>query len=185
MLRNDPRRLLRAVRPADSFDKVAFRIYKSGRTVSAPPNQSISLASRARGAEKHTHQVKINTMIDQVVHPRLHALRRAEVHAVHLAHRLDLLPRARQPDHAGVELLEVGFEDRGGIASGIAGDEDGEERRVGGRARWERNEDEVQHLGHFVELFRTDVGAVGEAEVDLEVQGVLSAGVQRTSRHDF
>ena len=68
-----------------------------------------------------------------------------------------------------MELLEIGFQNRRRIARWIAGYEDGKERWVGGCGRRERNGDEVQHLGHFVELFGADVGAVGEAEVDLEV----------------
>ena len=124
-------------------------------------------------------------MVDQVVHPRLDALGCAEVHAVHLAHGFDLLPRARQADQAGVEFLQVGLQHRGRVAGGVAGDEDGEEGRVGGVGGWDGDGDEVEHLRHFVKLLRADVWAVGEAEVDLEGGRGPLAGAQMLSQYNF
>lgn len=43
---------------------------------------------------------------------------------------LDLFPRARKAEHGGVELGKVVFENGGGVACGITGDDEGEERRA-------------------------------------------------------
>ena len=72
-----------------------------------------------------THQIKINTVIHQVIHPGLRPFGRAEIDPVLLAHVLDLLPRARQAQDAWVEFCEVGFQDGGRVARGIAGYEEG------------------------------------------------------------
>ena len=65
-------------------------------------------------------------MIHQIIHPRLHPFRRAEVHAIELADGLDLFPRTGQAYDRRVELDEVMFQDGGCVARWIAGDEDGE-----------------------------------------------------------
>jgi len=138
---NQPRRLLGAMLPPNSLHKIPLGI----------------------------HQIKIDTMIDQVILPLLRALGRREIHAIFLTHVFDLFPGAGEADDAGVEFGEVGFEHGGGVAGGVAGDKDGEEGGVGGVRGGEREArvDEVDHAGHFVEFFGADVRAVSEAEVDL------------------
>lgn len=117
-------------------------------------------------------------MIDQVIRPWLRPFRRAEVDSIFLAHILDLVPAPRQSDNSRVELLEVCFQYGGGVAGGVAGDEKREERTAvwgwrggeeggGGDAGGLGRRDEVDHAGEFVEFFGANVGAVGEAEVDL------------------
>ena len=60
-----------------------------------------------------------------------------------------------------MELGEVRFEDRGGVAGRIDGDEDWFE----GVGRF--YVEDVDCCTEFVEFVGADVGAVGEAEVDL------------------
>ena len=60
-----------------------------------------------------------------------------------------------------MKLGEVGAEDAGGVARGIAGDEDGSEGVGGARLNY------VDGLRHFVEFVGTNVGTVAEAEIDL------------------
>ena len=86
-----------------------------------------------------------------------------------------------------MEFLQVCAEHGGGVAGGIAGDEDGEERGSlgvgsggeGGGKDFGRGGgvDEVDYFGDFVEFIGADVGAVGEAEVDLlyRLQSVWSS----------
>lgn len=117
-------------------------------------------------------------MVHQIVHARLDALRRAEVDSVLLAHFFNLLVVAREAYEARVEFREVGAQDVGGVAGWVAGDEEGEEVGAvlglcdggGGRGGEVRGclVDAADDVGHLVELFGTDVGAVREAEVDLE-----------------
>jgi hypothetical protein len=60
-----------------------------------------------------------------------------------------------------VEFGQVGFQDRRRVARRIAGYEDGAQQvGVFGGEKLDRR-------GHLVEFFGADVGAVGEAEVDL------------------
>jgi hypothetical protein len=117
------------------------------------------------------HNVEVNTMIDQIVLARLHVLRRAEIHAVHLAHVLRLLVGPREADELRVELVEVVAEDEGGVARRVAGYEEGPQDGavLGGY--------DVDCAGHFVELVGADVGAVGEAEVYLrQIRGWVRDG---------
>jgi hypothetical protein len=53
------------------------------------------------------HQIKIDTMIDEIILALSDTLRRREVDAVFLADILDLLPGSRQADDGGVEFREV------------------------------------------------------------------------------
>ena len=80
-----------------------------------------------------------------------------------------------------MKLFQVAFQHRRCISGWIAGYEDGEERSsAGGRVDEGESADailrgggnEVDHVGHFVKFFGTDVGAVGEAEIDLEPKAV-------------
>lgn len=111
------------------------------------------------------HQVKVDAVVDEVVLAGLDVLGRAEVDAVLLAQRLDLVVGSGQADEPGVELGQVLLQGCWVVARGVAGDEDGEEGRVGVLGF-----DNVEHLGHLVELFGADVGAAGEAEVDLQTR---------------
>lgn len=138
MVQDNLRRLLRTMLLANSLDKIALRI----------------------------HQIKINAMIDQVILALLHTLGGREIDPVFLAHVFDLLPCAREADEARMEFRQVGSEHGGSVAGGIAGYEDREERRRRDFDGW-RGADEVDHLGHFVEFFGTDIWTVGEAEIYL------------------
>lgn len=110
-----------------------------------------------------THQVEVDTVVHEVVLSGLHILGGAEVHAVLLAHMLDLLVRASQADDAGVELLQILAKHLGCITDGITGNENGhEELLISGRSL-----DLLDDLGHLVQLIGADIGAVSEAEVDL------------------
>lgn len=102
-------------------------------------------------------------MVHQIVLARLDVLRGAEVHSVLLADMLDLLVRASQADNVGVKLAQVLAQHLGRVAGRIASNEDGAENisTAGSLA------DLVDDGGHLVKLIRADVGAVGEAEVDL------------------
>lgn len=134
MIQNNLRRRLRAVLSSQRLHKITLRI----------------------------HQVEVNTVVHEVILARLDILRRAEVDAVLLAQRLDLVVCAGQADELGVELDQVLLKSLGVVACGVAGDEDREEGVLGGLFL-----DEVEHAGHLVEFFGADVGAAGEAEVDL------------------
>lgn len=114
------------------------------------------------------HQVKVDAVVDEVVLAGLDVLGRAEVDAVLLAQRLDLVVGSGQADEPGVELGQVLLQGRWVVARRVAGDEDGEEGRVGVLGL-----DNVEHLGHLVELFGADVGAAGEAEVDLQTRSLV------------
>ena len=124
-----------------------------------------------------THQIKINTMIHQIIHPRFHPFRRTEINPILLTHVLNLLPRPRQPYYPGMELLQIALQHRRGIARWVAGDEERKERSSFAAA-WRVESrgtdtgiggggDEIDHFGELVEFFGADVGAVREAEVDL------------------
>lgn len=109
------------------------------------------------------HQIKINTMIHKIILSLLHPLRRRKVHSILLTYILDLFPSACEAYDRRVEFGEVGGEHAGCVAGWVAGDEEGEDGREGG---W-GGVYEVDHLGHFVEFFGADVGAVGEAKINL------------------
>jgi hypothetical protein len=111
-----------------------------------------------------THQVEVDTVIHEVVLPRLHILRGTEVHTVLLAHVLDLFVRASQTDNAGVELLQVLAQDLGGIADRIASNENRHKELL----VLSSGLDLLDDLGHLVQLVRADIRAVSEAEVNLQ-----------------
>lgn len=137
MRQNNMRCLLRTMLPPNSLDEVPFGI----------------------------HQIKINTMIDQVILALLDILGRGEVHAVFLADVLDLVPGAGEAYDRRVELGQVFGEHAGRVARWVAGDEDGEERWEGGGlgiggGEERRGVDEVDHGGHFVEFLGADIWTV-------------------------
>ncbi len=102
-------------------------------------------------------------MINQIILAWLDILWGAKVHPVRLARILDLLVVARQSNEIRVEFCQVFLEHLGVVARGVAGDHDGEENVAA------FGDNFVVHEGHFVELVRADVGAVGEAKVDLQL----------------
>ena len=128
-------------------------------------------------------------MIYQIILPLLHILRRTEINPILLTNILYLLVCPRQPNYTWVKLGEVFLQDTRSVSGRIAGYEDWEDGLdlggVGGAGRDGRRDGggwrgvrgwcggrescvyEVYHLGHFVEFFGADVGAVGEAKVDL------------------
>jgi hypothetical protein len=108
-----------------------------------------------------THQVKVDAMIHKIILPWLHAARCAKVHSVRLACVLDLIIVARQSNELWVELGEIFLQDLWSIACRIAGNH---ERKQHFAALLNHL---VVHECHLVELVGADVGAVGEAEVDL------------------
>ena len=74
------------------------------------------------------HQVKVDAMVHQVILSGFDVLRRAEVYPVRLAHVLDLVVCARQPDQRRVELGKVAFQSGRAITLRVACDEDGANR---------------------------------------------------------
>ena len=64
-----------------------------------------------------------------------------------------------------MELGQIALHHGGRVARRIARDEDGQQHIGAALAL-----DNVNHDGHLVELLGADVGAVGEAEVDLRAR---------------
>lgn len=122
-----------------------------------------------------THQVKVNTVIHQIVFARLHISGRAKVHAVLTADVLDLVIGAGQADDARVEFLQVCAQHLGCITSGIAGDENWHEDFVvlGGFL------DFLDDGGHFVQLVGANIRAMSEAEVDLQRNRLATSPIIR------
>ena len=118
-----------------------------------------------------THQIKVNTMIDQIILTRFYILRCTKVDPILLANMLNLLISTRQAHNPGVELLQVSAEDLGGISGRIAGDENRLEDFIALSLRL----DTLNDGSHFVKLVRTDIRAVGEAEVDLSIDALASS----------
>lgn len=102
-------------------------------------------------------------MIHQIILARLDVLGRGEVHSVLLAHVLDLFICARQSLNLLVELAQILAQDLGRVSRGIAGNEDWPHDLLPAKLLAHL----VDDLRHFVEFVGADVGAVGEAEVDL------------------
>lgn len=108
-------------------------------------------------------------MIHEVVLAGLDILGSTEVHTVLLADVLDLLVCASQADDTSVELFQVLAQHLGRITDGIASNKNGhEELLVSGSGV-----DLIDDLGHLVQLIGADIGAVREAEVDLEKQSEI------------
>lgn len=118
----------------------------------------------AQGLDKvalRIHEVKVDAVINQVVLSWLDILRCAKVDTVLLAESLDLVVCARKANELLVELAEVLLKRGRVVTGGVAGNENGEES-IGGLVL-----DDIEHGGHLVELFGADIGASGEAKVDL------------------
>jgi hypothetical protein len=129
----------------------------SGSTVSVSPHPTYPKFL----AYPLTHQVKVNTVIHQIVLPGLHTARRTKVHPIRLACLLNLLVFARQANEVWVEFFQVLLEHLWVVARGVAGDHEREEHAAAFRNNF------VVHEGQFVEFVGADIGAVREAEVDL------------------
>lgn len=125
---------------------------------------SISLSvTRIEEAVYLTHQIEVDTVINQVVLARFNIPRRAEVDAVLFANILHLLVGASQTNDARVELLQIFAQHLGAITSRVTGNENGQEKLVilGDLPNL------VDNLGHLIQFVGADIGAVGETEVDL------------------
>ena len=107
------------------------------------------------------HDVEVDAVVDEVVLPRLDVARRAEVHAVRLAHVADLVVGPREPHELLVELPQVRLQHPRVVARRVARDE---HRQQEPRQFCLH---QVVHPRHLVQLVRADVRAVREAEVDL------------------
>lgn len=118
-------------------------------------------AQRLHKVALGVHQVEVYAVVYQIVLTRSHVLGRAKVHSVRLAHVLDLVVCARQADEGGVEFGQVLLQHLGGVAFRVTGDEDGQD---GAGAL---GLDQIKHAGHLVEFLRADIGAMGEAKVNL------------------
>ena len=105
-------------------------------------------------------------MIDQIILTRLNILRRTEINPILLANMLNLVISTRQAQNPRMELLQISAEDLGRISGRIAGDEN----RLEDFIVLSLCTDAVNDSSHFVELIRTDIGAVSEAEVDLSTE---------------
>jgi hypothetical protein len=104
MRQNNLRCILRTMLPPNRLDEIPLRI----------------------------HQIKINTVVDQIILALLDTFRRAKVHSILLADVFYLFPRSCQADYGGVEFGEVGLEDAGRVSCWVAGYEEWEERRERG-----------------------------------------------------
>jgi hypothetical protein len=107
-----------------------------------------------------THQVKVNTVIHQIILPRLNIRRRRKVHAIRLAHILDLLPRPRHTQNIIMELRQIPLHHLRRIPRRVTRDENIPEDTLAVLLF-----DGVDHAGHLVQLFGADVRAVREAKV--------------------
>lgn len=111
-----------------------------------------------------THQIKVDTVVHEVILAGLHIPGSTKVHTVLLAHVLDLIVGTSQADDASVELLQILAQHLRRITDGIAGDENGhEDLLIPGSSL-----DLLDNLGHLVQLVGADIRAVSEAEVDLK-----------------
>ena len=144
-----------------AWSAVKLRPIASTKSPSGSVSYLLVQSSCASCTTQHTHQIEVNAVINQVVLARLGILGRAKVHPIRLASILDLLVVARQPNEIRVELGQVFLEYARVVARGVACNHDGEEDVSA------FGDDFVVHEGHFVEFVGADVGAVGEAEVDL------------------
>jgi len=150
MVNHNLRRLIRRKVPSNCLHKITFRIYALSAFI---PLHSHLV--------KLTHQIKVNTVIHEIILARLDTTRRAKVHAVRLAHVLDLFVRARQADKVRVKLVQIVLEHLRLIARRVACNHDREQDSATLLDYF------VVHEGHFVEFVRANVGAVGEAEIHL------------------
>lgn len=110
-----------------------------------------------------THQIEVDTVVDQVVLARLDILGCTEVYPVLLADMLDLLVGASQTTDIRVEFLEVFAQNLRSIADRVASNEHGKEQLVVSSSLL----DLVNDLGHLVQLVGADIRAMRETKVNL------------------
>lgn len=113
---------------------------------------------------KLTHQVKVDTVIHQIILPGLHIRRRREVNPIRLANILNLLPRPRHAQNIIMELGQIPPDNLRRVPSRVARDEHTPQHALALLLL-----DLVDHAGHLVQLLRADVRAVREAEVHQRV----------------
>jgi len=99
MIQNNPRRRLRTMLPSNRLHKIPLRI----------------------------HQIKIYTMIHQIILSLLHILRCREINPILLTNVLNLLIRPCQSNNTRMKLGQVFLEDAWSVAGGVAGYEDWED----------------------------------------------------------
>ncbi len=166
MLNNDLSRALRTMLSTYSFDKIAFWVCSS-----------VSYTTIMFYSTHLTHQIEINTVIHQVIHPWLHTLRRTKVHPIFLTHIPDLFPCSRQAHKTWMKFCQIMLQNSRCVSGRITSDEEGQKRSFAGRwidegvgadAVLRGGGDEIDHVGHLVKLIRADVWTVGEAEVNLD-----------------
>lgn len=110
-------------------------------------------------------------MVHQIILSRFDIWRSGEVNSVRFTHILDLLPTSSQANQIRMELLQVRLQYGRGISCRITGDEYRQHD-----IPFQLLLDDVNHLGHLVQLLGADVGAVCEAEID---EGVSSFQIFR------
>ena len=107
-----------------------------------------------------THQVEIDTMIDQIILARLYIGRSGEIYAVHLAHVLYLLPRSRHAQDVIVELGKISPNHLRRVPGRIAADEHRPQHAFAVLFLHL-----VDHPRHLIELFGANVRTMRETEV--------------------
>lgn len=110
-----------------------------------------------------THQIEVNTVVDQVVFARLDILGCTEVYPVLFADMLDLLVGAGQTTDIRVKFFEVFAQNLRSIADRIASNEHGKEQFVVSSSLL----DLVDDLGHLVQFVGANIRAVRETKVNL------------------
>lgn len=98
----------------------------STKSPSGSTSQSANFHLLPTSALALTHQIKVDTMIHQVVHPRLRPLWRAKIYPILLTHILNALPRSRQAHDAWMEFCKVGFQNGRRVPRRVTRYEDGE-----------------------------------------------------------
>lgn len=110
-----------------------------------------------------THQVEVDTVVNQVIFASLDIPGSTEVHPVLLADMLDLIIGTSQAHNTGVELLEVVAQNLRAVAGRVTGNEDRHEDLVITSSFVNL----VDDLSHLIQLVRADIRAMRETEVDL------------------
>lgn len=116
MINNDHSRPFCAMLSTYGFDEIAFWVCS---TVS-----HITILSETRP----THQIKIYTMIHQIIHPRPYSLWRAEINPIFLTHVLNLFPRSRQAHKTWMKLRQIMLQNSRCVSSGVTSDKEGKKR---------------------------------------------------------
>ena len=113
MLNNNLSRALRAMLSTYGFDKITFGVCLA-------ISHTTTMVSKIRP----THQIEINTMIHQIIHPRLHTFRCTEIYPIFLTYILDLLPCPRQTYKTWMKFGEIMLQDSRCVSGRVTTDED-------------------------------------------------------------